>query len=51
MGKRGNERQITKDDFEGDDEDETEDKSSGTPFQRADPEVLAKRRIVRSAKR
>ena len=51
MRKRGNERQITKDDFEGDDEDKIEDKSSGIPFQRADPDVLAKRRFVRSAER
>lgn len=50
MGKRENEHQLTKDDFEADEEDEGE-KSPGTSFQRADPEVLAKRRFVRSAKR
>ena len=50
MGKRENEYQITKDDFE-DGDDEIVEKSSGTSFERADPDVLAKRRFVRSAKR
>lgn len=50
MGKRESEYQITKDDYEAD-EDRIVEKSSGTSFARADPEVLAKRRIVRTAKR
>ncbi len=50
MGKRGNEHQLTKDDFDADVEKSSVE-SPGTLFAKATPDELAKRRIIRSAKR